>query len=299
MIIDIHDVGHGSCAVIAAPNGKRIMVDCGYGSDPYWFPSVAYCGQRIDLMFFGNLDEDHLDDLPYVWGNCPIGTIVTNPTVNAAALAEMKAKGGMREGVEHALAILKQYGAGRTGPIIDAGPVSAWAYYNSYFWDFTDTNNLSLAVFVRYGRFTILFGGDLETAGWRALMRNPNFVRDLGTVTVFVASHHGRESGKCADLFKQCRPEVFVFSDGEIQYETQETADWYATKATGIPIIDAVPDPIWGPPRRKVMTTRRDGSLKILVTPAGTYRVLSNPRPALPASGLAALSVIRQLEHRE
>ncbi len=282
MIIDVHDVGHGGCAVVTCPNMQRAMIDCGFRRDPYWFPSVQYFGQRIDVLFFGNLDEDHLDDLPYVWKNCPIGTIVTNPTVGAAALEQMK-NDGMRPGVTHAHAILQHFGTGRIGPGADGGGVSAWAYYNRYFWDFTDTNNLSLAVFVRYGTFTILFGGDLETEGWRVLLRNKNFVRDLASVKVFVASHHGRASGRCEELFNICRPEVFLFSDDEKQYDTQETTDWYASRAIGIPIIGATPHSILGVPRRYVMTTRRDGSLKITVADNGRFFVQGVSKSELPA----------------
>ena len=66
--------------------------------------------------------------------------------------------------------------------------------------DFTDTNNLSLAVFVRYGAFTILLAGDLEAAGRRALPRMPGCVADLASVSVFVASHHGRDNDCCEEV---------------------------------------------------------------------------------------------------
>jgi len=272
MKIEIFDVGHGGCAVITGTNGKRMMLDAGYRSDPNWFPCVAYAGQRIELLAFMNLDEDHLDDLPYVWERVPLGAIYTNPTVTAAALAAMKPD-GMRDGVAMAHALLQQFGPGRTGPIADLGAVDAWAYCNAYGADFTDTNNLSLAMFVRYAGFTILFAGDLECAGWRALLRNPAFRADLATVRVLVSSHHGRKNGQCPEVFEIVRPDVVVFSDEARQYETQNTDGWYRQRVHGIPNIDAPFDARTGYPKRHVLTTRRDGTLTINVNPLGGYLI--------------------------
>jgi beta-lactamase superfamily II metal-dependent hydrolase len=56
-------------------------------------------------------------------------------------------------------------------------------------------NDLSLAVVVQFGDFKILFAGDLEVTGWRRLLALPSFRHDLIGITIFVASHHGRENG--------------------------------------------------------------------------------------------------------
>jgi hypothetical protein len=58
MKIEIHDVGHGGCAVVTCPNGARIMLDCGLDADRQWFPSAAYANQFIDALALQNLDED-------------------------------------------------------------------------------------------------------------------------------------------------------------------------------------------------------------------------------------------------
>jgi beta-lactamase superfamily II metal-dependent hydrolase len=55
----------------------------------------------------------------------------------------------------------------------------------------------------------ILFPGDLEAAGWKALLQAlPEFRTAVKDTKVLVASHHGRESNICADLFDDyaCRP---------------------------------------------------------------------------------------------
>jgi beta-lactamase superfamily II metal-dependent hydrolase len=273
MKIEVHDVGHGACAVVTCPNGARIMLDCGFHRDRKWFPSVVFAGQFIDALALTNLDEDHVDDLPYLWKNVRIGSIYSNPSVSASALATMKAKDGMDSGVRYAHALLTQFGPGHVGTMADSGDAFAWAYSNVYGVDFDGrsacaTNNLSLATFVRWGSFTMLFAGDLEVAGWRALLRYPEFVRDLATVKVLVASHHGRRNGCCDDVFKVVRPEIVIFSDDAKRFETQETDSWYRHRVMGIPVRGTYPLK-----KRHVYTTRRDGTITIDVHASGQYLV--------------------------
>lgn len=274
MKIDIFDVGHGGCSVITCPNGARIMVDCGLRFEPAWFPSITFKGQRMDLLVLSNLDKDHVEDLPYVCQCVSLGSIFSNPTVTAEALAGMKREHGVSDGVRRVHAILRDYGAGLIGFPASFGDVRAWAYWNRYGLDFMDTNNLSLAIFIRYGTFTILFTGDLETAGWQALLHVPGFIADLYSVNMFVASHHGRLNGCCDDVFRTCRPDVFVVSDDERHYDSQDTTDWYRQRAYGIRDLGRTPDPILGHPLRYVLTTRRDGTLSVTISPTGNFLVI-------------------------
>jgi beta-lactamase superfamily II metal-dependent hydrolase len=273
MRVEVHDVDHGGCTVITGPAGHRLMLDCGLNSDRPWYPSVAYRGLRVDTLMLMNLDEDHCEDLEYLWRDTVIGALISNPTIDARALRAMKAECGMRGGVGWAAKILDHFGAGFLGNWQhDLGGVQWHVFWNRYAADFHDTNNLSLAAFVSFGPFTILFGGDLERAGWRRLLASSDFRAKLATTTVYVASHHGRENGCCEEVFAICRPQLILFSDGRKQFGTQETRDWYASRASGIPDLSK-PTGLFGPPLRKVMTTRRDGTITIDVAPGGNYNV--------------------------
>lgn len=291
MRLDVFDVGHGSCAMVTAPNGKRVMLDCGFNTDRKWFPSVVFAGQHIDLLVALNLDEDHVGELPYMWDKVTIGGFVSNPTVSAQALRAMKTQ-GIDSGVTEVLRILPFCIDGLLGqrPVDSAG-VDAW-YYCNRFGEFDDTNNLSLAVFVRYGAFTALFAGDLEKAGWRALLRDPSFVRDLSSVNVMVASHHGRESGCCAEAFDHFRPQLVIFSDADIQHQTQSTSAWYGARTVGIPDYSARPQPSGEPALRKVLTTRCDGSINISVSERGDYLV--TPERHVPVPKLDVFATYRR-----
>ncbi len=282
MKIEIHDVDHGGCTVITGPAGHRLMLDCGVCSDRPWYPSIAYGGERIDTLMLMNLDEDHCEDLPHLWRACAVGGLVTNPTVDARALRSMKVECGMRAAVAKATDILERFGTGFLGDWShDLGGVAWHVFWNRYRVDFTDTNNLSLAAFVQFGPFTILFGGDLERPGWRQLLKNPAFRAKLATTTVYVASHHGRENGCCDEIFDICHPELVIFSDGRKQYGTQETRDWYARRTRGIPDFGR-PGGLLGQPLRKVMTTRRDGTITIEVGTDGRFWVSATRQDSAP-----------------
>lgn len=139
-------------------------------------------------------------------------------------------------------------------------------YYNGFIPGATNkTNDLSLVVIVQFGAFKIVFAGDLEVSGWRRLLSHPDFRFDLIGTNIFVASHHGRASGCCTELFDWLLPEIVIISDDERQYESQDTDDWYRNRCLG---AAGIANPL---ERRYVMTTRKDGSMKIDVSVDGRW----------------------------
>lgn len=270
MLIDIFDVEHGGCAVITSPTGEKLMLDCGHSSSSGWRPSGEFLNQSIETLMLLNLDEDHVSDFPNLFKNCSIRSLITNPSISDTALLSMK-QAGMGVGVESVYNSIKQNGPGFLGDCYTPlGGIHWHIFWNRYGLDFTDTNNLSLAAFISFGGFTILFGGDMERHGWENLLRLNTFRQRLRDVKVYVASHHGRENGKSEELMALMRPEAIVFSDDSITFETQRGADWYRHRALGIPDVSSGISPIYAP-TRKLVTTRKDGHIRIFTKPSGRY----------------------------
>jgi beta-lactamase superfamily II metal-dependent hydrolase len=269
MRIEIFNVDHGQCAVVTSPNGARLMIDCGTltNGEAYWWPSVHFYGQRFLALGITNLDEDHVTDFPMVMQHATPSWIFSNPTVGYGELLALK-KDGMGSGLQGFARWLggpKRPAA--SSPPLDFGPVDGRWYCNRYSPGVIDsTNDLSMVFVVQYGAFKILFGGDLEKRGWAGLLAMPAFVRDLVGVNVFVASHHGRENGCHTDLFDRWQPNIFIISDEELQFDSQETTSWYRNRARGIPLIGRQD-------RRYVYTTRSDGSLQIDVQADGRWLI--------------------------
>src|SRR5262245_4051816 len=60
---------------------------------------------------------------------------------------------------------------------------------------FQDENNLSMAVFLSCHGTGVMFTGDFEKPGFTELLKGENFRQALPSTNLYVASHHGRESG--------------------------------------------------------------------------------------------------------
>ena len=250
----IYDVGHGFCAYLVAETGNVMVWDCGHKSDPDYRPSdflpAAGCN-GIEEFYVTNYDEDHISDLPRLRKRLHIQTLVRNPSISPSDLRALKLESGpISPAMEELLRMLESF----TGPVTnppDFGDVRVRRYWNNYP-DFTDTNNLSVVSFVKCRGNCFVIPGDIETAGWKKLLAQPGFTDELGAVTTFIASHHGRESGYCSDVFRYCHPNVIVFSDSPIKYATQQMADTYGQHASGI---------TFNGQNRNVLTTRQDGTL--------------------------------------
>lgn len=267
MEINFWDVEHGSCASVLTPNGQMILLDCGHNATTNWRPSTWLNSQRrhLDLLIVSNLDEDHVTDLPNIHRLVPPQLFKTNPFIDADwALRKKKEIGGPRPGVAQALAYMKEY-------VHTAGPGIDWGLEKTYFFlpttSFDDFNNLSLVTFLFLGGFGIIFPGDVQREGWEALLRQEAFRNALRRTTIFVASHHGRADGYHEGVFDYCSPSLVLISDKSKMHETQENVvNAYAKHTHGI-VFQPAGD------TRKVLTTRRDGCMNILVDDSGYFHV--------------------------
>lgn len=272
MLLEIFDVEHGACALITTSNGKRVMIDCGHNASTNWRPGSALIAAGIhwlDRLYVTNFDEDHVSGYPDLMHQVGIGALWRNPSVAPATVRLLKTKDGMGVGIERLVLCMEHVFTGGPPPIEDYGDTSFSAYWNNYsaLDGFIDENNLSLVVFVTCGRHKFIFPGDMEKEGWHQLLWNPAFVAELRDVSVFVASHHGRENGYCEEVLNLCPGiEVVIISDNKkIGYQSQETVDRYRSHARGFNYNGEI---------RRVLTTRRDGRMFFSVPAMGAASVM-------------------------
>jgi beta-lactamase superfamily II metal-dependent hydrolase len=266
-LLQVFYVDHGQCALLTLPTaaGNRfVLIDCGHAADfdgQPWYPGqhLQSLGiTNIDLFIITNFDEDHASGFADLrQRGITIGCILGNPSVAPDKVASLKSDSGMGPGIQaltHTMTLRRQAGHAEVVPDI-AGLGLTWAWNPYPFFD--DENNLSLIVNLRIHGWNFLFTGDMEKAGWLNLLKtNASFRSLVQQVHVLNAAHHGRESGRCAELFQVygCSPRLVLISDDYKQYESQETTAYYATRASGIPWFRNT-----GP--RKVLTTRKDGEI--------------------------------------
>lgn len=260
MILNIYDVGHGFCGYVRdSVTGANLLIDCGYNERTGFHPiDDALTYGPLGGLVIQNFDEDHMDGVPHLIevASALPSVLYTNPSLSEQHILAMKTA-PYGDGLLSLLALKRYYNAPLPAGGGPARELSITQYWNAYP-VFKDTNNLSLVTFVHSPAFSVVFPGDLECEGWRTLLVNPAFRRDLARVKVFVASHHAREGGYCAEVFDYCSPEVVVVSDGPRLFDTQKH-DLYSQHASGI---------VWSLPGghrevRRVLTTRCDGHLRI------------------------------------
>jgi beta-lactamase superfamily II metal-dependent hydrolase len=265
MLLEIFDVEHGACALISTSNGKLIMIDCGHNSSTGWRPSTELVARKygfLDKLIISNYDEDHVSAFEDLNRTVIIEKIVRNRAVSPADIRILKSDDGMGSGIA---ALVKSLEHQFIGPVSsveneDLGDTHLKTFLNhpgAPPWGFDDENNLSLVTFVSCGGHRLIFPGDMEKAGWRALIRDPLFRQHLGGVTFFVASHHGRENGYLKEALDLC-PNILavIISDKKMGHQTQETVATYRSHARGFMLNGET---------RRVLTTRRDGYMNFFV----------------------------------
>ena len=257
----IFDVEHGACSAVIAPSHELLMLSCGHNSTTGWRPSTWVSQRRLDVTCLSveNFDEDHVSDLPIMQRMCNIRSLSHNWKVDVDWLRRKKSETGIGTGIESLFSMMNSY----NGPSLNTnwGGMTVRRFCHSHF-DFQDTNSLSLVTFVQYGGVRMVFTGDLTKEAWKVYLSDPEFVSFLKTTNIFIASHHGRESGYCPDVFVFCKPELIIISDKQIDHQSQLVD--YGRHASGIRFDDGS--------IRKVLTTRKDGKMTIRET-AGNFRI--------------------------
>ena len=255
MRFEILDVDHGFCAYAIGGDGGVLLFDCGHGSVNR--PSTYLPARGISTIrrfFVTNYDEDHISDLLAVRRSLSIDILTRNSSMTSGDIRSLKTP-PISPAMNELLGMIDSFTGDVSPQRLEPAGLKVWCFFNDYPM-FTDTNNLSLLTFLDFGSVSFVLGGDLERAGWLALLQNPHVRGLLKRVDVFVASHHGRESGYCPEIFDYCKPGLIVMSDGPIQHDTQLMAGTYAQHALGQ--VFTTPS---GQETRKVVTTRKDGNI--------------------------------------
>lgn len=265
MEVNILDVAHGSCACIVADNRNVILIDCGKNEETGYQPSSYLRDHNcsgIELFIVTNYDEDHLSDLPNVWPKIPIQSFLRNTSISGEDLRRLKLQAGpLGPGMESLLRMIGP-SPGTSAPPIDFSGIERKSFWND-FSKFPDTNNMSIVIFFHYCDIHIVFPGDLEREGWLALLERAEFQSQLKQTNFFVASHHGRDSGYCEEVFSYCKPYLILISDKEVEYDTQEVP--YKKHAKGWPWHDGS--------TRYVLTTRNDGKITLTQNPGEGIKI--------------------------
>lgn len=258
--IKIFDVEHGFCAIINTHDRHMTLIDCGYNSRLGFRPSQYIFQEHclsLDCLVLPAYSSDHLENFSNLFNELlshglSIHSLVANPSVNPEQFPGLELP-ARRLGNQ--INLLEQRGieGGKISQNMEIDEVNFSFFWNNYP-DFQDAHNLSLITFISYRDLRIIFPSDMETKGWRGLLKYAEFRDLLKKVNIFVASDHGREEGYCPEVFDYCQPEVVIISNAHGQPASPSMMSLYEshTRKVSFGISD-----------KKVLTTLEQGTITI------------------------------------
>jgi beta-lactamase superfamily II metal-dependent hydrolase len=261
------DVQHGLAATIVTPNNRYIGIDLGtgsYGSNNRLFSPLQnlkykWGVSRLDAVIFTHPHTDHLDDIHNF-------DMVAPQTIwRPVHLTEEDIRNGNaasdRPKIDKYLDLIRRYNE----PVCtdnELGTSSNWGgvdirTFCSCTCARSNLNNHSVVTVLSYAGMKILIPGDNEPPSWNELLGRPDFISAISQTDVFVAPHHGRDSGYSSELFRHITPKLIIVSDGQVCDTTvvsrysQQATGWLVHKRGG------------GTAQRKCLTTRSDGVITV------------------------------------
>jgi competence protein ComEC len=298
--IRVWDVAHGSAAYMSAKT-KNVVIDCGANkewSPLRWLNSSRFGVDNIDYLIISHPHQDHIEDLDAMEELDFAPSILQRPKsateLVEEGLEEAKEDDDEKyiEDAEYYLNTLDEYdGDVETLPSdptwamdeqdlgqirTDGGIPSRGVTFHNYGTSdaslgstrFEKLNNLSRATVVNSFGFQYVSMGDLMRKGIEKVKSNPRAMSAIENSEVLVAPHHGRDSSYDDDLVDHINPDLVVCSDeGDPQ---NPATDGYRNHASGITVEH---ENTGNSVTRYVLTTRKDGRIRIQASNPDTWKV--------------------------
>ncbi|MGB4042546.1 MAG: DNA internalization-related competence protein ComEC/Rec2 [Thermacetogeniaceae bacterium] len=217
------NVGQGDAILVQTPKGRTMLIDAGgsplYSSSTFdpgsqlVVPALAKRGiRKLDLLVNSHPHEDHLGGIPAVLDYVKVERFVAPPVDHPTPLV-LKVQQQLKDKKIKASNLTA--GAIKLDPSVEISVL--WPVRPLLSGSSSDANNNSLVLYLRYGKITFLFTGDLEREALSLLAslnqegKYPGGIR----ATVLKVPHHGSASGICQEFAAAVRPQFAVISTGK------------------------------------------------------------------------------------
>ncbi|MBM3262198.1 MAG: DNA internalization-related competence protein ComEC/Rec2 [candidate division Zixibacteria bacterium] len=212
--ITVLDVGQGDAIFIATPNGRTMLIDGGLRTPDYdagarvVLPFLRAHGyRRIDAVFLSHPHADHYGGMTALFDEIEVGEVITGGMTGDTPLFRAWETAFLHRKIRYRAALAGD----RIG---HGGEVDILVLHPSF--EFMDThgvehaNDASLTLRLTYGGFSMLFAGDVEEKGERALTAG---YPALPTSIVKVP-HHGSSTSSGISFIERFCPKAAVISVG-------------------------------------------------------------------------------------
>lgn len=259
----IHDVGHGQAVHAFTPAEQSVVVDLGCSSAFSPLECLGRITKTIDSLKITHPHGDHIDEFLLLKKMGFTVRQLWRPTWLPKEEVYKQNQSSYTEKLDAYFEMSGRYnGTIADGELVGDPAVSGGVkitQFNSKNCGVSNINNHSGVIVFEYLGVTIIIPGDNEPASWRELMKQPKFVTAMNNANIFMASHHGRESGYCSEIFEQ-KPNLCVVSDGKVQDTDARSRYSYHAKGWNVKKRNNLPSE-----ERFCVTTRRVGYVDIEV----------------------------------
>ncbi len=231
------DTEGGQSTLFVSPSGQTMLVDTGnldpLGRDAMRIAAVAKVAgvKRIDYLLITHYHSDHVGGVPEVARRLPIGTFIDHgPEVEKSPMAEklvrdyeqvrdkgkhIVAKPGLRipiEGID--VQILTAAGQAIASPLPGAGEPNQFCAGVEMRKLDPSENAQSVGSLITYGKFRMIDLGDLT---WNKEMGLACPNNKIGTVDLYLSTHHGLSLSNCPAIVHALHPRVAIVNNGDFK----------------------------------------------------------------------------------
>lgn len=202
------DVGQGDCLFFRGPEGQTMLIDAGpVGS----FSAIrkqleAWQVERLDVVIATHLHADHIGSMSEILDHFPVDAFYMPPyeyeSSNYADLLAMCEKTGVTPQTLYA-------DANVFIPWASGCEVRVLSPFNA---PYTDYNDTSFILSVRYGDTAVLCTGDAGELAERFMVKA--FPNALLRANILKVAHHGSASATSEKLLNAVQPSIAVISVG-------------------------------------------------------------------------------------
>jgi beta-lactamase superfamily II metal-dependent hydrolase len=279
MKVIVFNVEHGACAFLRTPTNHAVLIDCGCTEkfSPTLYLAVnelptatRWKNYQLTSLTITHPHDDHIEDIDTVTSYCEPAILYRQTydweevkTAEEGDYSNLESYSEWQE--KYSAPLTEQPNCGMDIRRFWLSPADAKKVDESKYINNSSMITVATVQGTQY-KAKFLFGGDMETAGWDALLnKDANFKEAVKNVNFFIISHHGHCSGFSQSLFNAMQKPP-IFNIVSIHHNDDNIDPRYSQEAY------ASGGQLNGETRRSI-TTRTDGTITILIADEGTYSI--------------------------
>lgn len=280
MRVTVFDVDHGFSAFVKSPTGYTLLIDCGRSAtfDPVDYilqhelaGTLQWNGRVLTQLLITHPHNDHIENIAGVIRKLP-PAILQRQRYSWETIKRPGAKPDEYQNLDLYAAWQQRYSYPVVAPPnwgMSIQPFCLPVQHAKRLGEPTYVNNSGIVTVLTFAgsRFSekIVFGADVETDGWTALLTREDFRNAVNGTDFFVVPHHGHASGFSTELYEAMGDKPFLnlisvtACDPHVDPRYMSSQFSRGTRVNGQP--------------RHSLSTRFDGSITIDITAEGRFEI--------------------------